>query len=67
MPTGPAGSIVVFDCNTMHGSYDNLSSDHRMNLFIVYNARSNALEAPFAAQRPRPEFIAARLCTTLPA
>jgi ectoine hydroxylase len=60
MPTGPAGSIVVFDCNTMHGSFDNLSNLPRINLFFVYNARSNALRAPFAAPRPRPTFIAAR-------
>jgi ectoine hydroxylase len=66
MPTGPAGSVVVFDCNAMHGSYDNLSADHRINLFVVYNAQSNALEAPFAAPRPRPNFIAARDCTPLP-
>jgi ectoine hydroxylase len=60
MPTGPAGSVVVFDCNTMHGSADNLSNVPRINLFFVYNARSNALQAPFAAPRPRPSFIAAR-------
>jgi ectoine hydroxylase len=60
MPTGAAGSIVVFDCNTMHGSFDNLSDVPRINLFFVYNARSNALQAPFAAPRPRPTFIAAR-------
>jgi ectoine hydroxylase len=60
MPTGPAGSVVVFDCNTMHGSFDNLSNVPRINLFFVYNARSNALRAPFAAPRPRPTFIAAR-------
>ncbi len=60
MVTGPSGSMVVFDCNTMHASSDNLSRHARMNLFFVYNARSNALQAPFSAARPRPEFVAAR-------
>jgi len=60
MPVGPAGSLVVFDCNTMHGSYGNLSTHARTNLFLVYNARSNALCAPYAAARPRPRFIAER-------
>ncbi len=60
MPTGPAGSVVVFDCNTLHGSHENLSSRPRVNAFFVYNACSNALRAPYAAARPRPTFIAAR-------
>jgi len=60
MPTGPAGSVVLFDCNTLHASYDNLSPDPRTNLFLVYNARSNELQAPFAARRCRPRFVAHR-------
>jgi ectoine hydroxylase len=60
MPTGPAGSVVVFDCNTLHASYNNLSPESRTSLFVVYNARSNALQAPFAARRCRPEFVAHR-------
>jgi ectoine hydroxylase len=66
MPTGPAGSVVVFDCNTLHASYNNLSPESRTNLFLVYNARSNALQAPFAARRCRPEFVAHRPGTTAP-
>jgi ectoine hydroxylase len=62
MATGPAGSIFVFDCNTLHASSDNLSDAARTNLFLVYNARSNALRAPFAAERCRPDFVAARRC-----
>jgi ectoine hydroxylase len=57
---GPAGSVIVFDCNTQHASYDNLSPDPRANLFIVYNACSNELQAPFAARRCRPRFVAYR-------
>lgn len=59
-PTGPAGTLVVFDCNTMHGSNSNITPAPRSNVFLVYNAVSNALEAPFGAPAPRPEFIAAR-------
>lgn len=59
-PTGPAGTVLVFDCNTMHGSASNITPFPRSNAFIVYNAVSNALEAPFGPATPRPDFIAAR-------
>lgn len=59
-PTGLAGKIVIFDCNTMHGSNGNISPLPRSNIFLVYNAMSNRLQAPFGGMRPRPEFIAAR-------
>jgi ectoine hydroxylase len=59
-PTGPAGTVIVFDCNTMHGSASNISPFPRSNAFIVYNALSNRLEAPFGPQVARPEFIASR-------
>jgi ectoine hydroxylase len=59
-PTGPAGTVIVFDCNTMHGSSSNITPFPRSNAFIVYNALSNRLEAPFGPAVPRPEFIASR-------
>lgn len=59
-PTGPAGTVIVFDCNTMHGSASNITPYPRSNAFIVYNAVSNALEMPFGPATPRPDFIAAR-------
>ena len=59
-PIGPAGTVIAFDCNTMHGSASNITPFPRSNAFIVYNALSNRLEAPFGPARPRPEFIAAR-------
>lgn len=62
-PTGPAGSVVVFDCNTMHGSNGNITPFSRSNVFLVYNALANALEAPFHAATPRPECIATRRST----
>ena len=60
MPTGPAGTVVIFDCNVMHGSNSNITPMPRSNAFLVFNAVSNKLEAPFGPMTPRPEFIAAR-------
>lgn len=58
--TGAAGTVILFDCNTMHGSNGNITPFPRANAFIVYNAASNRLEAPFGRTQARPEFIAAR-------
>lgn len=55
-----AGSVLLFDCNLIHGSGGNLSPFPRSNLFFVYNAISNKVREPFAADKPRPEFIATR-------
>ncbi|MBV6272298.1 ectoine hydroxylase [Alcaligenaceae bacterium CGII-47] len=61
-----AGSVVFFDCNTLHGSSGNISPRARNNLFMVYNSVDNALLAPFHGLAPRPEHIAAReRCVTL--
>jgi ectoine hydroxylase len=59
-PTGPAGKIVLFDCNTMHGSNSNISPLPRSNVFLVYNSVRNRLVTPFGGKAPRPEFIATR-------
>ena len=59
-PTGKPGSVVIFDCNIMHGSNGNITPFPRANAFLVYNAVSNRLDAPFGVDRPRPDFIAAR-------
>ncbi len=56
----PAGSVILFDCNTMHGSNSNITPLPRSNLFFCYNAVSNRLRDPFCERPPRPEFIAAR-------
>ncbi|MDP0398321.1 ectoine hydroxylase [Tsukamurella strandjordii] len=58
--TGGAGSALYFDCNCLHASAGNISPFPRSNLFVVFNAVSNALEEPFAAQSRRPEYLAAR-------
>jgi ectoine hydroxylase len=59
-PTGKPGTVIVFDCNTMHGSNGNITPFPRSNAFLVYNALSNRLEKPFGADKPRPDFIADR-------
>ncbi|CAM4201540.1 ectoine hydroxylase [Paenibacillus alkaliterrae] len=58
--TGKAGSIVLFDCNTMHGSNSNISPDPRSNVFLVYNSKENKLQEPYSGQKPRPRYIASR-------
>lgn len=60
----PAGSVVFFDCNTLHGSAGNLSPWPRSNVFMVYNSVENQLVAPFGGVAPRPEHIAARAHVT---
>ena len=59
-PKGPAGSVVFFDCNTMHGSAGNLSPTPRINLFAVYNSVENAVVDPFCDRPPRPDYLAER-------
>jgi ectoine hydroxylase len=58
--TGPPGTVVMFDCNAMHGSYGNISPSPRHNIFFVYNSIHNALLDPRYGLHPRPEHIATR-------
>jgi len=58
--TAPAGSVVFFDCNAMHGSNSNISPYPRINLFFVYNSIENSLGNPKYGLKPRPEHIATR-------
>ncbi|HEX4902702.1 MAG TPA: phytanoyl-CoA dioxygenase family protein, partial [Acidimicrobiales bacterium] len=58
--TGKAGSVLLFDCNLVHGSSSNISPLPRRNLFVVFNSTENALVEPYAALQRRPEHIAAR-------
>lgn len=60
MPVGKAGSVLMFDCNLMHGSSGNISPFPRSNAFYVFNSVENRLEEPYAAGKPRPDFIATR-------
>ncbi|QOR41017.1 ectoine hydroxylase [Billgrantia diversa] len=57
-PKGAAGGLLLFDCNTLHGSNANMSPDPRSNVFFVYNRGDNACVEPFAARRRRPNFLA---------
>ena len=58
--TGPAGTALWFDSNTMHGSASNITPFPRSNIFLVFNSVENRLCAPFRAATPRPEYLAAR-------
>lgn len=57
---GKAGTVILFDCNTLHGSNGNITPFPRSNAFFVYNAWSNRVGAPFAARGPRPAFLSSR-------
>lgn len=57
-PTGAAGGLLLFDCNTLHGSNANMSPDPRSNVFFVYNRCDNSCGEPYAARRRRPAFLA---------
>ncbi|OLP45961.1 ectoine hydroxylase [Rhizobium oryziradicis] len=57
---GNAGTVILFDCNTLHGSNGNITPFPRSNAFFVYNAWSNRLQQPYAAKAPRPAFLSAR-------
>lgn len=59
-PTGPAGSVLIFDCNTLHGSNSNITPWPRSNVFFVYNAMQNMIREPYGRTKPRPEFLATR-------
>jgi ectoine hydroxylase len=54
------GSVIIFDCNVMHGSNSNITPDPRSNVFFVYNALSNRAVEPFCDKPPRPEFLGTR-------
>ncbi|MCG1029184.1 ectoine hydroxylase [Virgibacillus halodenitrificans] len=60
VPTGKAGSITLFESNTMHGSTSNMTPYPRNNLFMVYNSVENRLVEPFSGGNARPEYIAVR-------
>jgi len=64
-PKGRPGSMVLFDCNLMHGSGSNISPYPRSSLFIVYNSVWNRPQMPFGGRPPRPDFIASREVTPL--
>jgi ectoine hydroxylase len=58
--TGPAGSVLFFESNIMHGSNGNISPHPRSNIFFVFNSIENKLEQPFSQLAPRPNYLANR-------
>lgn len=56
----PAGSVILFDCNLLHASNENMSPYPRANIFLVFNSVENLLEQPAGGTLPRPEYIAHR-------
>lgn len=58
--TGPAGSLTVFDSNVLHASGSNITPVPRANVFVVFNSVDNRLAAPYAADAPRPAYLARR-------
>ncbi len=56
-PKGPAGSILLFHPNAVHGSAPNISATDRRLLILTYN-RTDNLPVPVA--KPRPEFLVGR-------
>ncbi|HEX8696899.1 MAG TPA: phytanoyl-CoA dioxygenase family protein [Longimicrobium sp.] len=56
-PKGPAGSVLFFDGNVVHGSAPNMSPFNRMLALVTYNAVSNT---PPLREKPRPEFLCSR-------
>jgi ectoine hydroxylase len=59
-PKGPPGSLLLFECNTLHASNKNLSPWPRSNLFFVYNSVDNYLGEPFCGNKPRPNRLGER-------
>ena len=57
---GRAGTVILFDCNIIHGSNGNITPFPRSNAFFVYNAWSNRVVTPFAAKAARPAFLSSR-------
>lgn len=61
-PKGPAGSLVFFDSQVVHGSAQNISPFPRKLLIITYNAVSNL---PSWTGEPRPAYVVCRDTTPL--
>jgi ectoine hydroxylase len=51
VPTGPAGSIIFMNANTLHGSTANLSPWSRRMITLTYNAMSNKSTSPSVRSR----------------
>jgi ectoine hydroxylase len=56
-PKGPAGSVLIFHGNLVHGSVQNISPFERTIVCITYNSVHNTLPV---REKMRPEFLANR-------
>lgn len=54
------GDLVLFDCNIIHGSTQNMTPIPRTNLFFVFNSIENQLVQPFSTDQIRPDSMAHR-------
>jgi ectoine hydroxylase len=56
-PKGPAGSVLFFDSNIVHGSPNNISPFDRVIIIITFNSVENI---PPLSANPRPDFLVSR-------
>jgi ectoine hydroxylase len=61
-PKGPAGSLVFFHSEVVHGSAQNMSPFPRKVLLVTYNDVTNL---PRPMSEPRPEYVVCRDSTPL--
>lgn len=54
---GRPGTLVIHECNLLHGSPDNISALPRTILMFVYNSVLNKPVAPFCGLEPRPHYL----------
>jgi ectoine hydroxylase len=58
-PKGPAGSVLLFDSNLVHGSSNNISPFDRVLIIMTFNSVENK---PIPLRRRRPDFLASQHC-----
>jgi len=61
-PKGSRGSLLLFDCNLVHGSGVNISPFDRRIVFVTFNAGTNRLKD---VPDPRPHFMAERVFSSI--
>ena len=60
---GPAGTAVLFHCNTLHASGHNLTAEDRWHIYISFNSCANA---PRFGPDTRPDWVVSRNTRPLP-
>ena len=54
---GKPGTLVIHECNLLHGSPDNISPWPRSILMFVYNSIENKVVSPYSGLKKRPEYL----------